>query len=243
MAAFNSDKKRKSILTVAILLFTLALVTLIMALFIEISEDGEFVAQSTTVKNSDDEENLTEIIIVTAVDKNGKSYSVTQTDEDGDFIFVTSVVPKTEDGNKKENNSDNDTGKASSTKSTSKRALPPPPALGSKTGNNVCTDNPQNKYIIAVASKYKVSPDLLVAIYSENFDGKESDNNYVLQFDGTKNADGKYKRSPDTLKYLYLINAEGETKKQENKGTYAQFVFSIVTDLIMPQHPDMFDEV
>ncbi|HOD02121.1 MAG TPA: hypothetical protein PKN28_02215 [Clostridiales bacterium] len=244
MAALNLDKKRKTFLTVAILIFTLALVTLILALFIEINEDGlELVTKSNTEKNSPDEKALTEIVIVTAIDKNGKSYTVTQTNKNGEFVPVTAVVRKTGDGNKKENTSGTVPGKTASSKSTSKKALPPPPALGSKTGNNVCTDDPENEYIIAVASHYKVNPDLLVAVYPENFDGKESDNNYVLQFDGTKNTDGAYIRSPRTLKYLYLVKADGEVKKQENKGTYAQFIFSIVTDLIMPQHPDMFDEV
>ncbi len=110
-----------------------------------------------------------------------------------------------------------------------------------KTGDNVITDDRENKYIKAIVEKYKVNPAFLVAIYTE----PESDNNIVLEFDGTLKDDGTYLRSPDNLARLYTITADLKIEKAEAdvsiRNIKKWFSVQLAKGLIMEQHPDIFD--
>ena len=117
------------------------------------------------------------------------------------------------------------------------------PLPGEATGVNRISDEPTNRFIQIVADKYSVDPDLLVAIYPENYDGSESDDNFVLQFNGTRDSNGKVVRSPDTLEIVYKVDSEKNVVVNKKVGVAGQLVFSMVTELIMPQHPDYFTGV
>ena len=73
-----------------------------------------------------------------------------------------------------------------------------------KSGDMLFTDDPSNKFIRAVTDKYGVDASLLACIYKN----PASDSNFVWQFNGQKDADGKPVRTPDTLKYVYLLSAD-----------------------------------
>lgn len=110
-----------------------------------------------------------------------------------------------------------------------------------KTGDMAFTDNASNKFIKAVASKYNVSAKNLVALYTV----PENDSNIVLQFDGTKNADGTLKRNKDTLVAIYSIDSALTSKRASdddlNEYSYAEMkvMFISVTSFIMPEFEEL----
>lgn len=117
-----------------------------------------------------------------------------------------------------------------------------------KTGDNIITDDPNNKFIAFVVKKYSVNAAALVAIYTD----PESDSNFVLQF--KKKSLTKYGRSPDDLEAVYCISAD-LTNVSKTKGSLlgtgnenctaaeGYMVFLLVKKDIMPQHPDVFTNV
>ncbi|MBS7360071.1 MAG: hypothetical protein KIG53_05650 [Oscillospiraceae bacterium] len=117
----------------------------------------------------------------------------------------------------------------------------------SKNGDNLLSDSPNNKYIKAVNSKYKVDPEYLVAIYSS----PDTGNNFVLQFKNRRDENGDIIKSPDTLEKVYKIDLDGKISVATGKATgnigvsYAEglLCFNMVNVLIMPQHPDYFTGV
>lgn len=117
----------------------------------------------------------------------------------------------------------------------------------SKTGDNLLSDSPNNKYIKAVNSKYKVDSEYLVAIYSS----PDTGNNFVLQFKNQRDENGDIIKSPDTLEKVYRIDSDSKISVATGKATgnigvsYAEglLCFNMVKVLIMPQHPDYFTGV
>lgn len=116
-----------------------------------------------------------------------------------------------------------------------------------QTGDNILSDNSDNKYIKIIKDKYNVSPELLVAIYAVPDKG----NNFVLEFDGTRDAKGNLVKSPDTLKRVHQVDANGNIKTATGKISgnigvkYSEglIVFYMVTNIVMPQYPDYFTGV
>lgn len=116
-----------------------------------------------------------------------------------------------------------------------------------KSGDNIISDSPDNEFIKIVADKYSVDPALLVAIYAVPDKG----NNFVLEFNGTKDSDGKIIRSPDTLYRVHLVDLKRNIstttgKVRGNIGvSFAEGIltFETVKGIIMPQHPDYFTGV
>lgn len=74
-------------------------------------------------------------------------------------------------------------------------------------GNSDLSFDPNNKFIKAVVEKYKISAEGLFCSYSNV--GK--DNNFVFQFDGSKDSNGKLIRNADTLKFVYSVTADCQT--------------------------------
>lgn len=135
-------------------------------------------------------------------------------------------------------------GSGSDNKNTTKNAAIENYEKLSKNGDNMLSDHYDNQYIKLVAGKYDVDTDLLVAIYSV----PDTGNNFVLEFDGTKDASGNYVKSPDTLKTVYQIDLERNIKVATSSGvgnvgvSYAEglFCFNMVKTLVMEQYPDYF---
>jgi CxxC motif-containing protein len=112
-----------------------------------------------------------------------------------------------------------------------------------KTGTMAFSDSPDNRYVNAIAKKYKVPAKTLVALYTV----PENDSNIVLEFDGTKNDDGTLKRNKDTLIAIYSINKNLDSKRASedeslNEYTYGEMkvMFFSTTTYIMPEF-DQFD--
>lgn len=135
-------------------------------------------------------------------------------------------------------------GSGSDNKNTTKNAAIENYEKLSKNGDNMLSDHYDNQYIKLVAGEYDVDTDLLVAIYSV----PDTGNNFVLEFDGTKDASGNYVKSPDTLKTVYQIDLERNIKVATSSGvgnvgvSYAEglFCFNMVKTLVMEQYPDYF---
>ncbi len=111
-----------------------------------------------------------------------------------------------------------------------------------KTGEMAFSDDPNNRYIKSIASKYKVPVNTLVALYTV----PENDSNIVLEFDGTKNADGTLKRNKDTLIAIYSINKKLESKRASenrslNEYSYGEMkvMFISTTTYIMPEFEEL----
>lgn len=90
-----------------------------------------------------------------------------------------------------------------------------------KTGEMEFSDNPDNRYISAVASKYGVNAENLVALYTV----PENDSNIVLQFDGTKDADGTLIRNKNTLIAIYSIDRELNSKRASEDGSLNEYSY------------------
>lgn len=172
--------------------------------------------------------------------ENPDLYQTTQSDL-GDY-FTEDVVtdsfsePVSSDSGQQGNGSDN--------KNTTKNTAIENYEKLSKNGDNMLSDHHDNQYIKLVAGEYEVDTDLLVAIYSV----PDTGNNFVLEFDGTKDSSGNYVKSPDTLKTVYQIDLERNIKVATSSGvgnvgvSYAEglFCFNMVKSLVMEQYPDYF---
>lgn len=116
-----------------------------------------------------------------------------------------------------------------------------------KTGDNYLSDDPSNEFIARIASEKNVDPALLVAIYAIPNQG----NNFVLEFNGERDAQGNVIKSPDTLKTVYNIGTDNSIKQTSGKITgnvgmnYAEGMlsFGLVQEVVMPQYPDYFTGV
>ena len=116
-----------------------------------------------------------------------------------------------------------------------------------KTGDNYLSDDPDNEFIAYIAKEKKVDPELLVAIYAVPDQG----NNFVLEFNGERDAEGNVIKSPDTLKTVYNIGLDKSIKQTSGKITgnvgmnYAEGMlsFGLVQEVVMAQYPDYFTGV
>lgn len=107
-----------------------------------------------------------------------------------------------------------------------------------KTGDMAFSDDPENKFISAVSSKYNVKAENLAVLYTV----PENDANTVLEFDGSKDGNGKLIRTEDTLIAIYTIDASLNSKcaskdKSKNEYPYGEMMvmFMSVTSYIMPE--------
>lgn len=107
-----------------------------------------------------------------------------------------------------------------------------------RTGESVFTDDPSNKYINAVAVKYNVDSGLLAAVYTI----PDADGNMVMEFDGTKDENGKLLRNADTLVAIYTVDkslnskrASNDKRKNEYSTIESKTMFFSVTKYIIPK--------
>ncbi len=108
-------------------------------------------------------------------------------------------------------------------------------------GELVFSDSADNKFIQAVVKKYGADPDNLAAIYED----PAGDGNTVLEFNGSKDENGKVIRTDETLVGVYTINKNMEIKyasMYEEKTEYSKsetvlILFSTMK-YIMPEYED-----
>lgn len=107
-----------------------------------------------------------------------------------------------------------------------------------RTGESVFTDDPTNKYISAVVSKYGADPSLLAAVYTI----PDADGNIVMEFDGTRDENGRLQRNADTLVAIYTVDknlnskrASDDKSKNEYSTIESKTMFFSVTKYIIPK--------
>lgn len=113
-----------------------------------------------------------------------------------------------------------------------------------KTGEMAFSDKPDNRYIKAIADKYSVNANNLIAIYTV----PQNDSNMVLEFSGKTDASGKLIRNSSTLVAIYTIDASLNSKrasKDSSKNEYDYGEMSVmyiaVTTYIMPEFKTELD--
>ncbi len=121
---------------------------------------------------------------------------------------------------------------------TEATTLPQTTKTYEKTGEMAFSDDKNNRYIDAVSQKYGVASENLVALYTV----PENDSNLVLEFDGTKNADGAPIRNKDSLIAIYSIDKALNSKRASqdrnlNEYSYGEMkvMFFSTTTYIMPE--------
>ena len=112
-----------------------------------------------------------------------------------------------------------------------------------KTGEMAFSDDPNNRYISSVASKYGLDSSNLVALYTV----PENDSNIVLEFDGSKDSNGRLIRTDKTLVAIYSIDRALNSKcasKDSSKNEYPygemMVMFMTTTKYIMPEFENQF---
>lgn len=119
---------------------------------------------------------------------------------------------------------------------------PKPSISVEKTGEMAFSDQPDNRYISAITSKYGVDAKKLVALYTV----PENDSNIVLEFDGTENSDGSLVRNKSTLVAIYSIDKELNSKRASedkalNEYSYGEMkvMFFTTTTYIMTEFEEL----
>ncbi len=238
----NKKKKQAVVVIVAVSVLALLLIAVIIVCVVKLnssdskSQPTETVAVISEVQPELTDVAQTEILTEETLTKAEESSEITNT-ESSSVSVVAEEKPKTT------NKATPGSNKKPKKEEPTIEGLPPL----TQTGDNILSDSPDNKYIKAVCEKYGVSSDNVVAIYAIPDKG----NNFVLEFDGTKDSSGKIIKSPDTLLKVHQIDIKGNIKtatgkKQGNVGvSYYEglMVFYMVTNIVMPQYPDYFTGV
>lgn len=119
---------------------------------------------------------------------------------------------------------------------------PAPSISVEKTGEMAFSDEADNRYISAIATKYGVDAKKLVALYTV----PENDSNIVLEFDGSENADGSLIRNKSTLVAIYSIDRGLNSKRASedkalNEYSYGEMkvMFFSTTTYIMPEFEEL----
>ena len=119
---------------------------------------------------------------------------------------------------------------------------PKPSISVEKTGEMAFSDQPDNRYISAITSKYGVDAKKLVALYTV----PENDSNIVLEFDGSEHADGSLVRNKSTLVAIYSIDKELNSKRASedkalNEYSYGEMkvMFFTTTTYIMTEFEEL----
>lgn len=107
------------------------------------------------------------------------------------------------------------------------------------------TDNPENKYIIAIADKYGSKKENLIALVKVN---AEFPSVYVLEFSGKRDSNGELLMSYDEFKYVYEINESKNTIVKASKNGLnndgvnfieAKILITLTKEYFIPELPNL----
>ena len=107
------------------------------------------------------------------------------------------------------------------------------------------TDNPENKYIIAVSGKYGVKKENLVALVKVN---AEFPSAYILEFSGERDASGELIMTYDKLKNVYEVNESKNTIVKASKNGLnndgvnfieAKILITLTKEYFIPELPNL----
>ena len=102
------------------------------------------------------------------------------------------------------------------------------------------TDNPDNKYIVAVSDRFGVNKNCLVAFVRKN---SGTPGATVLQFKGNRDSNGNLITTADELTYVYDVLDTGDIKKTNKDGSdtvgytsiSGRAAYYLVENYIMPK--------
>ena len=107
------------------------------------------------------------------------------------------------------------------------------------------TDNPENKYIIAIADKYGSKKENLIALVKVN---AEFPSVYVLEFSGKRDSNGDLLMTYDELKCVYEINESKNTIVKASKNglnndgvnfVEAKILVTLTKEYFIPELPTL----
>lgn len=107
------------------------------------------------------------------------------------------------------------------------------------------TDNPENKYIIAIADKYGSKKENLVALVKVN---AEFPSVYVFEFSGKKDSNGELVMTYEELKFVYEINETQNTIVRASKSGFdndgvnfmeAKVLVALAKEYFIPELPNL----
>ena len=107
------------------------------------------------------------------------------------------------------------------------------------------TDNPENKYIIAIADKYGSKKENLIALVKVN---AEFPSVYVLEFSGKRDSNGELLMTYDEFKYVYEINESKNTIVKASKNGFdndgvnfveAKILVTLTKEYFIPELPNL----
>ena len=107
------------------------------------------------------------------------------------------------------------------------------------------TDNPENKYIIAIADKYGSKKENLIALVKVN---AEFPSVYVLEFSGKRDSNGELLMTYDEFKYVYEINESKNTIVKASKNgldndgvnfVEAKILVTLTKEYFIPELPNL----
>lgn len=106
------------------------------------------------------------------------------------------------------------------------------------------SENPNNRYIQAVAKKYGKDPSTIIALIRVN---SQTPGATVLQFTGERDENGELIKNENTLKYVYDVRDDGTIKKASGKKTdndgythvESYINYNLAIKYLIPQLDDM----
>lgn len=107
------------------------------------------------------------------------------------------------------------------------------------------TDNPENKYIIAIADKYGSKKENLIALVKVK---AEFPSVYVLEFSGKRDSNGELLMTYDEFKYVYEINESKNTIVKASKNgldndgvnfVEAKILVTLTKEYFIPELPNL----
>lgn len=107
------------------------------------------------------------------------------------------------------------------------------------------SDNPNNKYILAVVNKYGVDSSNLVALVKVNASFPSA---LVLEFSGKRDANGELVMTYDELKYVYNIDESNNTLVRASKSATgndgvsyveSKMLFYMMEEYFIPELPNL----
>ena len=107
------------------------------------------------------------------------------------------------------------------------------------------TDNPENKYITAIADKYGSKKENLIALVKVN---AEFPSVYVLEFSGKRDSNGELLMTYDELKCVYEINESKNTIVKASKNglnndgvnfVEAKILITLTKEYFIPELPNL----
>lgn len=106
-------------------------------------------------------------------------------------------------------------------------------------GSMYITTSADNTFISAIASKYGIDPSRLACYYTST----DEDRNYVWQFTGETDSNGKVIKTAETLEKVYIVSHDCNTVKytdgkNDNSGltySYGIIIFEMTKELFIPK--------